>query len=63
MVAPVEVFVMEELGSCRPWEDGAVCPPRLDVVVEGYSLSVPAVALPDIALLKLPVGAPNDPRF
>ena len=37
---------------------------ELDVVaLEEWSLSVPAVVLPEIALFRLPVGAPKEPRL
>jgi hypothetical protein len=58
-----------ELGCCRAYvaDGGAVCPPpelEFDVLPPvGYNLSVPAVVLPDIALLRLPVGAPKEPRL
>jgi hypothetical protein len=66
-MAALEGEFVDELGCCRPYEEGgADWPPdvELDMIpLEGYSLSAAAFAvLPDIALLRLPAGAPMDPK-
>lgn len=65
--APRVLFVVLEDGALYFGVGGAELPVEFEVEVvrlppEGYRLSVPAVVVPDVAVLRLPAGAPIEPN-